>query len=139
MIREFVESLRRRFWKLKSEHDKLKQAHEALLFEHQEQGFCLSDALDNLNRINPIYERLYREPLFWLERPHDGELTGEVLFECRCGKQFWKDSQEEFTTHKGHHYSPAKKISDAEWEKIMAEREQVFFEAVEQHKNREKS
>ena len=79
----------------------------------------LNDALQKLRRIQPIYEKLYHNPLYWFVRPHDAEIEGKVLFRCKtCNGLFWKDGPREFTAHKGHQYSPARETSVWEYFKM---------------------
>lgn len=98
---------------------KTDEEYEKLYFEHQAQGFRLRDALEELARIKPTYERLYRNPFFWFIRPNDPHLTGQVLFRCKtCGKLFWKNGKAEFASHLGHVYTVAQDTTVWEWLKI---------------------
>lgn len=97
----------------------IEQKYEQLYFEYQAQGFQLRDTLETLERIQPIYEKLYRNPFYWFVRPHDPHLTGKMLFRCRtCNGLFWKDGPKEFTAHLGHLYSPARSTTFFEWVKL---------------------
>jgi len=83
--------------------------------ENMEIGAELNKARQELERIRPQYERLYKNPLYWFVRPHDAELEGKMLFRCStCNGLFWKNGSKEFTAHKGHRYSPA--LHTSVWE-----------------------
>jgi hypothetical protein len=89
--------------------DELQSMYDKLADEHNRISFQLRDAYDELNRIRPVYKKLYRNPFYWLIRPFDNELEGRTVMKCKtCGGVFWGGSHDEFTAHKGHKYSAAR-------------------------------
>lgn len=86
---------------------KNEQRIEELEMEVQRLGTAYRQVAEELERIQPIYHRLCRSPLFWFVRPLDAELDERELMKCSCGGYFWMGRKAEFTTHSGHIYSRA--------------------------------
>ena len=78
--------------------------------KHQNLGFRYRETASELQRIVPLYEKFYNNPLFWLVRPIDPKIEGRRLMRCkstshgRRGSLFLENGKKEFTVHRGHLY-----------------------------------
>lgn len=111
---------------LQAQIKKLEEQRDKALFEAQDWGFKLRGALDEVERIKPLYERLYRNPFFWFIRPMDEEFDGKVLMRCNgppgpvktCGKLFFLKDDNTPGIHKKHLHGRATETTV--WEYIKA-------------------
>jgi len=90
-----------------AERLELERQRDEAVFQAQEWGFKVRELTEEMDRIKPVYMKLYRNPFFWLIRPYDQHIERRELFQCSCGKVFWGGGKHEFTAHKGHHYGLA--------------------------------
>lgn len=95
-----------------------KQRIEELEMEVQRLGLAYRQVAEEYERIEPLYQRLCKNPLFWLIRPIDSTVDGRELMKCTCGGYFWLGRDAEYTTHSGHHYKRA--LDTSVWTYIKA-------------------
>ena len=89
-----------------------RQALEASRMELQELGHRYRDASQDLARIKPIYEKMYRSWWYWWTKPLDPYIDGKWYLRCKtCNKLFLKGGVREFTEHRGHMYGPNRHAS----------------------------
>jgi len=104
----------------------LEQQRDKAIFEAQDWGFKLRGALEEVERIKPLYKRLYKSPFYWFIRPMDEEFDGRVLMRCfgppgpvkTCGELFFVKDDDTPGIHKTHLYGRA--THTTVWEYVKA-------------------
>lgn len=110
---------------LQKQIKELEEQRDKAVFEAQDWGFKLKGALEEVERIKPLYKKLYRNPFFWFIRPMDEEFDGKVLMRCNgvrgqggCGKLFFLKDDNVTGIHKAHWHGRATETTV--WEYIKA-------------------